>query len=496
MSKQDVGKGAAYVYIETVISMISGYVFWFVMAKITTSEIIGISSTIVSLATIFITIVTIGIPNGVQRFLGKSFFEQKIEDAKVFVKASLFLITVGIVVCSSVILFAQNWFFTTFGIDFNLVAIAVLLMASSAITTLFRSIIIATLKTKMLPIIMIIASTAKLGLAIALVLIGTGALGLTVGYTFNQILASIILTATLVTILKSSKKKSELLFMGSSKNILIASVASWIPALITTVGSQLGTVVVFGSQGASQAGVFFMAFSIFTAITGVMYSLFTISYPALSAMSDGRKRFASRIIKMSLIIALPFSSSLIFYSKNVMQLFGEQYITGSSSLEILLISMLPIAIITGINTLVYAYGNYRQVLTIGLASSVPRTALYFLLVPLYSGLGAAISYTVGSIIGLIATIIIGRQIGMRIYWKDLALILFIPIGIAFALHVLEVHYIAGILITTFVSYIIFVKLGVIIRQDLEDSLGILPNRIANPLLSTFHAIAKKLNRSY
>ncbi len=134
MSKQDVGKGAAYVYIETVISMISGYVFWFVMAKITTSEIIGISSTIVSLATIFITIVTIGIPNGVQRFLGKSFFEQKIEDAKVFVKASLFLITVGIVVCSSVILFAQNWFFTTFGIDFNLVAIAVLLMASSAIT--------------------------------------------------------------------------------------------------------------------------------------------------------------------------------------------------------------------------------------------------------------------------------------------------------------------------------------------------------------------------
>ena len=50
--KKVIGRGAAYIYVETIASIISGYIFWIIMSKIATTEIIGMSSTMVSFASI------------------------------------------------------------------------------------------------------------------------------------------------------------------------------------------------------------------------------------------------------------------------------------------------------------------------------------------------------------------------------------------------------------------------------------------------------------
>ena len=81
-SKIEVGRGAGYLFFETIAIIFSGYVFWFIMPKITTSDAIGVAAAVVSVATIFISISTISVPVGVQRFLGKSFADHKIEDVK------------------------------------------------------------------------------------------------------------------------------------------------------------------------------------------------------------------------------------------------------------------------------------------------------------------------------------------------------------------------------------------------------------------------------
>ena len=476
--------------------MLSGYVFWFVLSKITTTEIIGVTSTLVSFASIFITVSMIGIPTGVQRFLGKSFSEGKLEDAKVYVKSSLFLTTVGIVASSILILVIRNWIYDTFKIDSNLLIVSILLIGSSVITTLLRSVVFSTLNTKTLPLIMTSSASSKVILAIILVMIGSGALGITISIALFPILTSILLSIVVLTYFKSSTSRSDLRFIESSKKILIASMATWIPAIIYTAGVNLGPIVVLGSHGASQAGVYFIAYSIVAAITAIMTVLSSIAYPALSGMTDGRKRLAWRLTKISMIIAVPFSSIIIFYSKEFMGAFGHSYVDGSSTLGVLLLSMFPTAVFTGISTLAYSYGNYRQVLAIGLASSVPRTILYFILVPLYGGLGAAISYTVGSILGLIMSLVMTRRIGMKIIWKDALLILFIPTGFAFTLSYFEINYLISIIVELIASYVLFLKLGVITRFDLQDSLGILPNNIGNRALNLLNMIGKKLNKSY
>ncbi len=466
------------------------------MARITSSEVIGVSATAISLSTIFTTVVTIGIPNGVQRFLGKSFSEQRINESRVFVWISVVLISSGIIVSSLIFFIGQKWVDNTFGIKPDLLLITILLIASSAFTTLFRSVVIATLRTMMLPVVMIISSSLKIVLSVILVLTGGGALGLTIGYTINQIIATVIFGAYLFVILRSIKGRQGPKFKETAKNILESSTVSWIPALITVVGTQLGTIIVSGSQGAHQAGVFFIAFSIFSALSGIMFSLFTIAYPALSAMSDGRKRLTWRITKMSMILALPFSAWLIFYSKDILQLFNQNYVEGSSSLGVLLLSMLPIAVMTGVNTLVYSYGNYRQVLAIGLASSLPRTVLYFVLVPILSGMGASISYTVGSVIGFILSVIYAKRIGLQLNSKELLVLFFLPLSIALPLSYVGISYVVTIVVIPLTTWIVFLKTGTISRSDLHDSMNILPTKISTPTLKILNRLGEKLNSSY
>jgi O-antigen/teichoic acid export membrane protein len=312
---------------------------------------------------------------------------------------------------------------------------------------------------------------------------GTGAVGLTLGLTINHVLTSIFLGAVVITkIFKPSKLNIlPINFISNSRKLLTSSSVYWGPFLITTLGSQLGTIVVFGSHGSSQAGVYFLALTIVTGLTSVMNSLFSIALPALSGLKDYRKRFAWETIRLSAILLLPFSCSLIFYSNDIMRLLGEDYVKGSSFLEILLLSMLPMAIFSGINALVYSYGNYRQVLLIGLALSLPRTVLYFVLVPIFGGMGAAMSYTIGSIIGCIVSLIIAKKIGMIVLWKSLTIIFILPTIIAFILSTVHVNYIVGILGTLIASYILFLKVHIVTSSDVQDIIEVLPRRVSVPL---------------
>ena len=481
--KRTVGRGAAYLYIESISALISGYIFWIIMSKITTSETIGISSTLFSLAGIVAVVASIGIPTGVQRFIGKSFSDKKLDEAKTLVSVALFLVCMGIAACSIVILIAQNWIHGIFDFDLELILIAILFIGSSVLTMLFRSVVIASLKTKSLPIIIISSSIVKLVLAAVLLLIGTGTVGLTLGFTSNFVLSSILLGIFVMRTIFKSSHTSNLVarFIAISKSILVSSIVYWIPFLIITIGSQLGTIVVFGSQGANQAGVYFLTLTIVIGITSVMKSLFTIALPTLSGLRDYRKRFAWHAIRFSAIILLPFSCSLIFYSEEIMELFGQNYTSGSSSLEILLLSMLPMTVLTGINTLVYSYGNYRDVLFIGLAVSIPQTLLYFVLVPIYGGAGAAIGYTVGSITGCLVSLCIARKIGMQILWKELGIIFIVPSTLAFALAHYQVNFILGIIASTALSYIILLKIHIVTSSDVQDLLVILPESFSNRL---------------
>jgi len=433
-----------------------------------------------------------GIKNGMQRFLGKSFAKNETADVKVLIKASFLLITFGIIASSVFIFVAQNWLVETLSLDISLIFIAIFLVFSTSYYRLFRSAMVASLKTRMLPISMGISTITKISLAVALIHFGAGEFGILVGIASFDIIASILLTINLFQIIKT-KKIPNLRIFESIRILLPASVASWIPVLIMNFGTHLGTIIVFGSQGASQAGLYFIAFAITNALLVLTRAPLGIAFPKLSGMEDGRKRFSWGITKISLALFLPLSSSIIFYSEEILLLFGESYVQGSFTLEILLISILPLTLLNGIRSLTYAYGNYKHVLVIGTIMNIPRISLYFILVPVMGGIGAGISFTIGSLIGLIASIVISKKIGLKIFWKDLAIILSVPVGLSWVLSNFDIYYFIGIPVTIILSYILYLKMKIITKNELQESAAVLPKKIRQPTINFLNEVCKKLN---
>ncbi len=473
-----------------------GYAFWFVLTKFTTSDIIGIVSTAVALSTIFYTGAILGTPIGVRRLLGKSFADGKLGDAKIVIKASSVLVSVGVIGSSIVLFTMKDWFANEMGIDFNLLIIIFLLILSLSFYRLFRSVLISFLKTKNLAVISIAAGIVKLCLGIALVTIDMGSLGVAIGYASFSLIAVFLTALVVIKIIKPAKRFSSGNFRSSLQITFDSSVVNWIPLLIQRIGINLGLIVVFGAQGANQAGVYFIAFTIVNALTAIFTVLLIITYPVLSGMKDGRKRLSWRVIKISLIFGMPFVFSIIFYSQEILQLFGKDYFEGTSTLEILLLSIFPTIVMTGIYYLVYAYGKYRDVLIIGLASYGLPTILYFVLIPLYGGEGAAISYTIGSLSGFVISVIIAKNIGMRFFWKDLGIILLIPSSLGFIFSSLGIHVVISIISDVVISYLVFLKLGILTKKDVDDTFTILPQKISNPLTNLVNNLGQKLNRDY
>jgi O-antigen/teichoic acid export membrane protein len=480
LSRRLLGRRATYLYVESIITMSVGYFLWFILSKIATLEIIGVSSTVISLTIIFTTVVDLGISYGSTRFLGRSFSEGQTEDTKVLIRASLFLLCMAIVVCSSAVLIFEYMIFPV-TIAFDLIIVSILILGVSSVYAMLRSVLIASLETQSFPRITVISSICKISLTILLVLLGMGAIGVTLGYLSGFVLGTILLSYTLLGILKPSQKQSKVSLSLACRNILVASIPSWVPKVMSVIGARLGTVVVFGTEGATQAGSYFIATSVFYAITAVMDALNSVAFPILSAMDDQRKRFVWRLIKMILITTLPISSVAILYSDEIMAIFGPGYIQASLPLKIILLSTLTYTFNAGITILVYSYGNYLQVSTTGISSSSSRIVLYFILVPLYGTTGAAIAFTTGSIVAFIVSALVTKKIGMKIFWKELALLFAIPNAVALLLGFFQVEYMIGIPVIFTASLALFLTLRLLTKPDLYDSVAILPDRIAKPL---------------
>jgi O-antigen/teichoic acid export membrane protein len=492
-----VGRGAAYIFVETMVGFLSGVLLWLVLTRITSSEVIGTSSTVISLATIFTIVGTIGIPEGASRFLSKSFHEKDLVKAGMFLKSSLFLISIG-VTASTILLWLFKDRISVFQSDPELLIFAIIIIGSSALGTLFYSTILATLKTKGSSMVLIIASCSRTAVVIILVLANLEAFGIVIGYAFSEVLACLLLALAINRVLRrEAKSKSDLKLDHPLKTVVSASVPYWIPRLIAVLGgANLGTVVVFGSSGSTEAASYFLANSILSATLATVTPLHGISYPALSAMNDGRKRFAWRIIKISTIISVPLSLSILFYSNAIIDVLGQNYAEASLFLRILLITVIPSCVSIMVIQLSYAYGNYRQVLYLGLASSIPRTLLYFIIVPSFGGTGAAASFLIGSMMSFVLSLIIAKKIGLIIHWGELGLIVIISLLSALLFSYFEINFVVGIISTIVISVFASLRFKILSKSEVEEMVNVLPEGMAIRLNLLMNKIGKVLNKDY
>jgi len=458
-------RGSFWLYVSGITSNFLGYVYWLLASKFVPASTVGDAAAIIGVVSLITGIFGFGLSSGATRMFGRSLGHgDKDGLSRYFTSSIAFNIAVNTAV--AFMIFFLGSLFGLSQLEIPYVTVLIVLGAFSPIPSAFYN---STLRTSAIALSSILSTVLRLVVGITLLYLGAGFVGVMVAYT----LTGVVQDAVLLVLLKGqiplsiSTVRSNV-SISTLKETLGAGIPNWIPSLVSTAGTWLGVIGVYAVTGSAQAGTYYIAFMISQIIYALPLSLLGLMFPVLSGMEDGRKRATSRSIRLTYAVIAPLSAMVIAYPHVLLSMLGTSYLASSTALQLLLIGCFVAPISEGFNSLMYAYGKYRYVTMLGLATNVPQIALYTVLVALWGANGAAISYISGMFIVLVAVLFMARKIGYSVSWGSSAAFAIIPASVAALMIFTGLNWVLGIVAILAVSAFAYARLGLITRSDVAE----------------------------
>ena len=491
-----INKNIFSVYIASLIPAGLTYIFWIVVSNYTNSGVIGVIAAIGSFSMVLGVLSNFDIGVGMKRFLGKAIAEKQFPLFKQITStAIIFTLTTS----TAILIFVLNPFVNILemvGIDKQFIPIIIVIVIGNDLQHIFIGSLISSLKSKSIVIPTIVSSISRFVVLFALFfVIGSSELSVAWSYSMSYVVICILLLIVTIKYLRAIEGPFFYETKNNLKTIVKGSFARWIPQIVSVLGSQLSVLAVFSLKGASESGLFYIPFAIFNVLFLVSGAINQVSHPILSGMkeSEHQIQFLKKALKMAFLGTMPFAAIMFFYAKPILSIFGAEYSDSSEILSILLYSF-PIAIITeGVYFFLFARGNYKNVLVLGLISNIPRIILYFILVPEYGGIGGAIAFIVGTGFQLILTVILLEKEKIRLEYGMFAIISIIPFLLGYLFEFLEFSFIGAILLFV-LSLIIYLRIKAIREDDIENIFAIIMQK--EKATKVKNELVKKLKKIY
>ncbi|MCD6369414.1 MAG: hypothetical protein J7L38_06430 [Thermoproteales archaeon] len=465
-------RGGFWLYATSLTGSILGFLYWLVISKFTEPETLGYATTTTSIASLLTGVFSLGVARGMQRFIGIYLGRRNLDKVAEYLWSAF---TFYACVYSLIAVSLASISFFNIGLDPYMLILAALMIVGGA-GVAFNSFLIAILRTDINFLVSLVAGSLKFIVGVSLVIAGWGWVGATIGYLVAS-WTSLFLNGFFV---YRFIGKQPFFSFDALKDSIIAGVAGWAPGVIVLVGQQVGLLTVFGVSGALESGLYYVATAISSVVLVFATSMLGLLFPVLSGMTDGRKRATARVLKISLAACSPAVAFTVVYPWLPLGLLGPNYIQASAMLQLLVVAVIPLAITSAVNSLVYAYGDYLKVFVIGSMQNIPRLALYSFLVPFLGGLGAALSFTTGAILGMITATVIAEISGFKINFKELALTVAPPLLTGVLAYFLNLHWLIGGSLILFLSLFLYAKLNIVTREDLKDiAHALMPGLVLN-----------------
>ena len=465
------------VYITSIVPAGLTYIFWLIVANQTSAEIIGIVVSLTAFSMVLSSFAAFEIPIGMKRFLGMAQAEQNDLKFKQIIIVSTIFVTLSSIL---ILIITLNPFFNILnlvGIDSKFTPIIVTIVIGNGLVNIFVNSLISGLKSKSLVIPYIVSSFGRFPILLILFyFIGESEMNVAWAFSSHYIILAIITMSITIFYFRKGVGKNFNNFVENLKIVFHSGLPRYIPQVISSLQTQFSILTIFSIHGPTETGIFYISFAIFSIISMIPSAINGVSHPVLSGMIDSeRGKFLLRSLKIGFLSTIPLAVIAAFYSEPILLILGEEFI-GSTEIILILLISLPMAIITnGCYFFLYAKGNYKKVLYLGLSVNISRIILYFLLVPEFGGVGAAISYVIGGILQLGLTIVLMRNTKINLEYKKYVIISIIPLGLGFMLNNLQNEIISSILIII-LSFMIFSKLKMFDEQDLESCLRIIVSK--------------------
>ncbi|MGC9148157.1 MAG: oligosaccharide flippase family protein [Sulfolobales archaeon] len=393
--------GGLFLYLNNLVNISLGALFWIILGSVASVKDFGDALAIFSAASIVLGLLDLGLSASMVRFLGE--YSEKDPFMKRSVLSTAMIMGLLLLPMGSLAIYLIS---VAFNINiFNLsreqiyATIYIILLGFSGY---FSSYFLGIIDLIPLFIANFIGNILKIIVALILSLAGFGWVGILIGY--SMIGLSILVVGV-------SRIVRENITLGINpdlaKKMLRAGISLWAPGLISLVASpSIGVVALYTTTGAFEAGAFYIANTVAGFSTALAGAVSAVALPHISSLQDpvARKTHLYRFARLGLALTIPVATSIIIFSSNILGLIKREYIVATDMLVILVFSNI-IGYVAGIlSNYLYASERYREVLEIGLLSSVIRVVLYIYLIPLLGGLGIAYTYLIVSIATLIITL--------------------------------------------------------------------------------------------
>ena len=278
-------RGGFWLYASTVVSNLLGLAYWMAISAVGGAEVLGITSTVVGLATVINGALGLGTATGVQRFLGM-WANDREQKAKYFYTTLAF--TAAVHASAAAALFVMGLAGTSLGELTPQMLTAAGVLVALGFTSTYAALMTAQLKTDVYFAAVAAGNLAKLAVGVALVKAGWGWTGAALGYA---LVGAAVLAAGAYYAPRWTGRPT--LSLSALADVLKAGVASWAPGIIATLGQWLGVLAIFHAATAAETGQYYAALTIANVVLMTATSILSLLLPVLSGMADGRKRAAA-----------------------------------------------------------------------------------------------------------------------------------------------------------------------------------------------------------
>jgi len=373
-SSKKLVKNGSYLFLHLLISAVSGWVFWLVVARLTTAIELGFAITVISFAALIAGFLGLGLEYSLLREVARG-------DSAAIGTLLLFeiLLLTGI---SPVIYVAGLWMY---GVSFApYLGLGVLFLILSGMRLVTQTSVLAILESRWLLVFESIGTSIRFGTVLILLALGIGGVAI--------VAASILQTGVVGVGLLGICYWKVGIKRGGFKQLsrLLRAGLSNFPGQLGALGmvSSLSVVLLAMLGDVAMVGAFFIAVAISSIAGGLATGLATMVLP-VSGASDSDHSLTS--LKLGMSLTVPLLAGFIVAPEFVLSLMGPTYVSAAGVLRILSIGMIPWIVYVNAVAKMNYLRSLQRLAIVGSLHVTIFVAFFLILAPIYGGTGAALA---------------------------------------------------------------------------------------------------------
>jgi O-antigen/teichoic acid export membrane protein len=386
MSTKNFVHSGSLLFLDVLIVSISNWFYWLFVSKIVSTTQVGEVTTMISIVLLTGSIIQLGFEYPLLKLNGKS---------------NVFSMVLLIEIISACVSLPIVYYFTNTSLSYlhdDYISLIFIMIVLSAVSFASRFSLLGISDVKSVFIIDVIGVALKFFIGYYALSIGLGTFGLMLSF-----LSMFVFTSAGTFLIAKKKIRFSFVTREFASKVIHDGIANAPNKFSRTIIFSLSVVLLplFGIAS-HDIGVFYIALMIIMAVSGFASSL---SYMVIPISSNSKKNLSYDSLRIGLSFTSPIIAVLISSPESILGLIGSDYLSGKTILSILSISLIPYVVVMNMVSEFNHLNRLRLLMIIGIVQVVTFILSVWILVPIYSTIGAAlsvlISFTVCAVFSLI-----------------------------------------------------------------------------------------------